>query len=117
MGIILVYDVTQELTFNNITNWLKQIESHANEDVARVLVANKIDLSNRVISKDQGEQLAQQYGLTYFETSALTGANINELFYHLAEQIIKDKPQITSVVGAPTVNSTRAATTNNSTYS
>ena len=52
MGIILVYDVTQELTFNNITKWLKQIESYANQDVARVLVANKIDLSNRVISKD-----------------------------------------------------------------
>jgi len=92
MGIILVYDVTQEPTFNNITNWLKQIDSHASEDVARVLVANKIDLPNRVVSKEQGEQLGQQYGLTYFETSALTGVNINELFYHLAQQIIKDKP-------------------------
>ena len=59
MGIILVYDVTQELTFNNITNWLKQIDSHASEDVARVLVANKIDLPNRVVSKEQGEQLSQ----------------------------------------------------------
>jgi GTPase SAR1 family protein len=57
MGIILVYDVTQEPTFNNITNWLKKIDSHASEDVARVLVANKIDLPNRVVSKEQGEQL------------------------------------------------------------
>lgn len=100
MGILLVFDCTQEATFNNITNWLKQIESHASEDVAKVLVANKTDLPNRVISTEQGEQLAKEYGLTYFETSALQGTNIAELFYHMAQKIIKDKPQVTSAQGA-----------------
>ena len=52
MGIILVFDVTQEITFNNITNWLKQIESHASEGVVKILVANKTDLPNRVISRE-----------------------------------------------------------------
>ena len=52
MGIILVFDVTQEINFNNITNWLKQIESHASEDVVKILVANKTDLPNRVISRE-----------------------------------------------------------------
>ena len=52
MGILLVYDCTQELTFSNITNWLKQIEAHASEDVLKVLVANKIDLPNRCISQE-----------------------------------------------------------------
>ena len=52
MGIILVFDCTQELTFNNITNWLKQIEAHASEDVAKILVANKTDLPNRSISRE-----------------------------------------------------------------
>ena len=89
MGIILVYDCTQELTFNNITNWLKQIESHASEDVTKMLVANKTDLPNRVISKEQGEQLAAEHNLSYFETSALQGVNINELFYHMAKEIIR----------------------------
>ena len=54
MGIILVYDCTNELTFNNINNWLKQIESHASEDVTKMLVANKTDLPNRVITQEQG---------------------------------------------------------------
>ena len=58
MGILLVYDVTQENTFANVTNWLKQIESHASEDVVKILVANKTDLPNRVISTDQGKELA-----------------------------------------------------------
>ena len=101
MGIILVYDTTQEITFNNITNWLKQIDSHASEDVSRVLVANKIDLPNRIVSEEMGKQLAQEYGLTYFETSAMTGHNVNELFYYMAKTIIKDKASLTSVGQSP----------------
>ena len=50
MGIVLVYDCTEEATFNNISNWLKQIETHASEGVAKVLVANKTDLENRTIT-------------------------------------------------------------------
>jgi Ras-related protein Rab-8A len=46
----------------------------------KILVANKIDLPNRVIEAERGEQLAKEYGLHFFETSARTGANINELF-------------------------------------
>jgi len=92
MGIILVYDCTEEATFNNISNWLKQIETHASDGVAKVLVANKTDLENRVITTEMGEQLAEQHGLAFFETSAKSGSHINELFYHIARQIVKDRP-------------------------
>ena len=54
MGIILVYDCTEESTFNNIQNWLKQIETHASSGVTKVLVANKTDLPNRVIPTERG---------------------------------------------------------------
>ena len=92
MGIILVYDCTEEATFNNIQNWLKQIETHASSGVAKVLVANKTDLPNRVISTERGQALAQDYGLKFFETSAKTGSNINEMFFQVADQIVKDRP-------------------------
>lgn len=62
----------------------------------KVLVANKIDLPNRVIETERGEQLAQEYGLAFYETSARTGVNINELFHHMAQSIMKDKPHLTS---------------------
>ena len=52
MGIVLVYDCTEEATFNNISNWLKQIETHASEGVTKALVANKTDLENRVITTE-----------------------------------------------------------------
>ena len=58
MGIVLVYDCTEESTFSNIVNWLKQIETHASSGVAKVLVANKTDPPNRVISTEQGQALA-----------------------------------------------------------
>lgn len=95
MGIILVYDCTEEMTFNNIQNWLKQIETHASQGVAKVLVANKTDLPNRVISTEQGQALAQEYGLKFFETSAKTGSNINEMFFEVADQIVRDRPSQT----------------------
>jgi Ras-related protein Rab-8A len=73
MGIILVYDCTDQQTFNNIQNWLKQIDQHANPNVARVLVANKADRTDRVIDTEKGKTLAENHGLQFFETSAKNG--------------------------------------------
>ena len=71
MGIVLVYDCCDENSFNNIRNWIKQIETHAAKDVAKLLIANKADKEDdRVITNEQGQQLAEEYGLRYFETSA-----------------------------------------------
>jgi Ras-related protein Rab-8A len=96
MGIILVYDCTEESTFNNISNWLKQIEAHASPGVAKVLVANKTDLANKVIPTERGQSLAAEYGLKFFETSAKTGSNINEMFFEVADQIVRDRPAQTA---------------------
>jgi GTPase SAR1 family protein len=80
MGIILVYDCTDQQTFNNISNWLKQIDQHASSNVAKVLVANKCDRTDKIIETERGRALAEQHGLTFFETSAKTGHNVAEVF-------------------------------------
>ena len=59
MGIILVYDCTEEQTFNNISNWLKQIDQHASSNVAKVLIANKCDRSDKIIETERGKALAE----------------------------------------------------------
>ena len=87
---ILVYDVTNRTSFENIDkNWYSEIKK-ASPDISLILVGNKIDLeSERVVSSVEGEALAQKLTLTYVETSAKTGENINDAFKMLALQIIK----------------------------
>lgn len=91
MGIILAYDCTSEESFNNVRNWVRQIEVHANSNVEKILIGNKCDLTDKkVIDTEQGEALAKEYGMSFFEASARTGLNVQEAFYHIAKTI-KDK--------------------------
>lgn len=91
MGIILVYDCTDQQTFNNISTWLKQIDQHANSNVAKVLVANKCDRPDRAVETEKGRALAEAHGLTFFETSAKNGQNVNEVFHSIARVIVSEK--------------------------
>ena len=85
MGIILVYDCTDEKSFENVRNWMKQIETHAAKGVAKVLIGNKCDLEeDRAVTTEEGQQLAEEYGVPFFETSAKAGINIAELFFTIA---------------------------------
>eukprot|EP00127_Corallochytrium_limacisporum_P002525 Clim_evm82s128 gene=Clim_evmTU82s128 len=82
MGILLVYDVTKEKSFDNIKNWVRNIEQHASKDVEKVLIGNKLDcVEERVISEEKGKALAAEYDLKYFETSAKVSTNVNEAFH------------------------------------
>ncbi|NHJ20265.1 MAG: GTP-binding protein [Candidatus Lokiarchaeota archaeon] len=87
---ILVYDVTNRESFENIDiNWYSEIMK-ASPNIVLILVGNKIDLKEeRVVSTEEGEALSQKLKLTYLETSAKTGENINDAFRMLALQIIK----------------------------
>lgn len=56
-----------------------------------MLVANKCDKPDKVIETERGRALAEQHGLAFFESSAKTGINVQEVFHHIAKIIIKDK--------------------------
>lgn len=87
-GIILTYDVTDENSFKNIRNWVKQIEQNAQTNVCKVLVGNKCDREDRKVSYDEGLQLANEFKMPFFETSAKSNYNVNETFTFLTKDIL-----------------------------
>lgn len=84
-GIILVYDITDAKTFFAVETWIKQIRDNTDSDsefpVQILLVGNKADChERRVISFEQGQELANKFRVPFFETSAKTLHNLNTVF-------------------------------------
>jgi len=102
MGIMLVYDVTSEKSFNNINQWIDNITQHANADVEKMLLGNKADMNDqRQVSTEIGKELAQSHGIKFMETSAKTGQNVDEAFRQLASDIknkMEKRSDLTGVV-------------------
>jgi len=89
-GAILVYDITNKASFDALTGWFEDINRYLPE-VPRIIVANKSDLEKtRVISTAQGEELAKKSNSPFFETSAKTGENVDEVF-HTLTRLINDE--------------------------
>jgi len=101
MGILLVYDITDEISFRNVANWIRNIEQHAQDTVIRQLVGNKCDREEeRVVTLSMGEELAKNHQMDFFECSAKKGQNITECFTHLAKEI-KDQMMSIKPPGLP----------------
>jgi Ras-related protein Rab-8A len=90
MGIILVYDVTNETSFNNVRNWMRQIDQHASDTVRRILVANKCDVpaEQRKVSEEQGRALAAEFDVPFFEASAKENLNVSDVFMTITKEIV-----------------------------
>ena len=94
-GIILIYDVTNIKSYENIKKWINEIKEEISENVTIVLIGNKIDNENqRKISREEGEKLANDYNVTFFETSAKTGQGINESVFYLVQKIVENDPEL-----------------------
>mmetsp|Transcript_13887 Transcript_13887/g.21647 ORF Transcript_13887/g.21647 Transcript_13887/m.21647 type:complete len:141 (+) Transcript_13887:167-589(+) len=87
-GIIIVYDVTDRETFDNVKQWMHEIERFANENVCIVLVGNKCDLTDkRQVSTEEAQELAGYYGIPYLETSAKNNICVEESFTTMSRKI------------------------------
>ncbi|KAF2191360.1 NCA2-domain-containing protein [Zopfia rhizophila CBS 207.26] len=90
MGILLVYDVTDERSFNNIRTWFSNVEQHATEGVNKILIGNKCDWEEkRAVSTERGQALADELGIPFLEVSAKSNINVDKAFYSLAADIKK----------------------------
>lgn len=88
-GAILVFDVTRQDTFTNLNTWLEQLESaDTSRGTVKLLIGNKVDLPNRVVSFEEAELLAKSKGMIYIETSAKTKKGISETFEEMIHKIV-----------------------------
>ena len=94
-GIILIYDVTLIESFHNVKNWIKQIKEEVTDKVSIILAGNKIDMEEkRKVTKEEGEKMAADYGLKFYECSAKTGENVEEAFKDIVTKTVENFSKI-----------------------
>ncbi|XP_071402361.1 ras-related protein Rab-27B-like [Centroberyx affinis] len=97
MGFLLMFDLTNQQSFLNVRNWMSQLQANAYCDSPDiVLVGTKADLQDlRDVHARQAKDLADRYGIPYFETSAATGAEVDKAVTTLLDLVMKRMEQST----------------------
>ncbi len=83
--VFLVYDISSKTSFDNIPKWINFIKSIENSTL--ILCGNKIDLQNREVKKEEGEELAKKENMPFYEVSAKTNENIKNMFYSVVAKL------------------------------
>jgi small GTP-binding protein len=90
IGVVLVFDLTERKSFDDLNQWLVDIHALCDPNAIVTLIGNKLDLAEqRMITPHEAESFAQLHQLCYFETSALAGDNIQEAFHRTAAGVIR----------------------------
>ena len=112
-GILLIYDISEKITFNNLENWMEDIKEENDEKMPIVLIGNKCDLRDEKkeekkgekepekeekeekdpkkvgVTIEEGQSLAEKFNLKFYETSCKTGVNVEEAFMDLTGQVLE----------------------------
>ena len=90
-GVIIMYDITNRASFENINKWLYLLSQNVS-DKAKILVGSKLDLSEekRIVTEEEGQNLADKNNMPFYETSSKTGENVEKIFFALAQNIYEN---------------------------
>ena len=87
-GIILVYDITNHTSFQNLDLWLEEVEKHGANNLTKILIGNKCDLTEmRQVDRQEVAKKAEDLNIPFLETSAKDGQNIEKVFLYLIKEI------------------------------
>ncbi|KAJ3451683.1 ras-related protein rab11 [Anaeramoeba flamelloides] len=82
VGAVIVFDITKYESFENCRKWIEEVRENAPPNITITLVGNKIDLESiRTVGNEKASTFAKEYGITFFETSALNSTNVEKAFY------------------------------------
>lgn len=89
VGAVIVYDVTNKSSFEHTyTSWINNLETSTKENIPKMLLGNKTDLQGSAkVSKAEGERIALERNMSFFETSALSGSNVHVAFEYFVKKI------------------------------
>ena len=88
-GIVVVYDVTERQSFSKIQHWLKEIENYGTDEIIKLIVGNKCDLSDkRMVDFASAKEFADELDIPIMEASARSNINVDEIFFKLARDIL-----------------------------
>ena len=104
-GIIMVYDKTSRKSFDNVDEWIGEVDKYANDNTVKILLGNKCDLEE-VVSEKEGQHKSEKLGLIQMDTSSKSAQNVDLAFEKLAAEMIarkKDAPELerNSIVALP----------------
>jgi Ras-related protein Rab-21 len=92
-GALLVYDITDQQSFDKVKNWVKELKKIVGNDIVIVIAGNKIDMEkNRHVNNSEAESYAASVGAAHFQTSAKTNRGLDDVFNHLASRMLDKKP-------------------------
>ncbi|ETV66537.1 hypothetical protein H257_16979 [Aphanomyces astaci] len=98
-GIIMVYDVTSQESFDHVNDWLNEVNRYASEGTCKLLVGNKSDMTTKkVVSFESAKAFADSLAIPFLETSAKNAQNVEEAFLTMASELIT----IRELVGSST---------------
>ncbi|KAM3193371.1 hypothetical protein ACQJBY_070154 [Aegilops geniculata] len=90
---VVVYDITSTDSYIRAKRWVDELQRQGNPHLVMALVGNKVDLEKkRKVGTQEALEYAERNGLFFLETSAKTAQNVGELFYELAERLVKVRP-------------------------
>lgn len=88
VGALVVYDISRRQTFESVSRWLNELQTHSDMNVVTILVGNKSDLKDaREVTTGEGKALAEAHSLFFIETSALASSNVAAAFETVVREI------------------------------
>ncbi|XP_076246796.1 RAS oncogene family member Rab21 [Calliopsis andreniformis] len=107
-GAILVYDITDEDTFQKVKNWVKELKKMLGSEICLAIAGNKMDLEkDRSVSIEEAEEYAKQVGAMHYHTSAKLNQNIEEMFLDLTRRMMQHADEVEQKSTLTRTSSTR----------
>ncbi|KAK6102513.1 Ras-related protein Rab-18-B [Brugia pahangi] len=89
-GVICVYDVSNRQTFERLSHWMNEVDTYSTKtDAVKMLIGNKIDISSREVTREEGLEFAKRHRMLFIEASAKTREGVQCAFEELIEKVLQ----------------------------